>query len=186
MSFTAFSLLNCSVLHLLLWLIRVCLSALSPQVFYQLECLVICRLFFNPRFVKSDPSLSQIFLPFLLRLMLMRRSTWVLLPVLNYLEPFPIFLIWTLPNAYIFYYFTFTFSCGRVSLNYTCIYSENLCDISTCIVKLFPVTWWLQVNEDLEGEVRFASAVGPFTVPLRCTIKKCDVSICTVTTRWRQ
>lgn len=91
MSFTAFSLLNCSVLHLLLWLIRVCLSALSPQVFYQLECLVICRLFFNPRFVKSDLSLSQIFLPFLLRLMLMRRSTWVLLPVLNYLEPFPIF-----------------------------------------------------------------------------------------------
>lgn len=42
--------------------------------------------------------------------------------------------------------------------------------------KTSSVTWWLQINEDLEGEVRFASAVGPFAVPLRCTIKKCDVS----------
>ncbi|KAK1898268.1 Cilia- and flagella-associated protein 74, partial [Dissostichus eleginoides] len=33
------------------------------------------------------------------------------------------------------------------------------------------------INEDLEGEVRFASAVGPFSVPVRCTIKKCDMEV---------
>ncbi|KAK5894290.1 hypothetical protein CesoFtcFv8_010998 [Champsocephalus esox] len=33
------------------------------------------------------------------------------------------------------------------------------------------------INEDLEGEVRFASAVGPFSVPVRCTIKKCDMKV---------
>ncbi|KAL7399008.1 hypothetical protein ABVT39_018484 [Epinephelus coioides] len=33
------------------------------------------------------------------------------------------------------------------------------------------------INEDLEGEVRFASAVGPFSVPVRCTIKKCDLEV---------
>ncbi|KAK5863236.1 hypothetical protein PBY51_000282 [Eleginops maclovinus] len=32
-------------------------------------------------------------------------------------------------------------------------------------------------SEDLEGEVRFASAVGPFSVPIRCTIKKCDMEV---------
>lgn len=61
MSFTACSLLlNCQVLHLLLWLIRICLSASSPRVFYRLECPVRCKLFFNPRFVKSQHSLSHI------------------------------------------------------------------------------------------------------------------------------
>ncbi|KAM9350311.1 cilia- and flagella-associated protein 74 [Symphorus nematophorus] len=34
-----------------------------------------------------------------------------------------------------------------------------------------------RINEDLEGEVRFASAVGPFSVPIRCTIKKCDLEV---------
>ncbi|XP_029292469.1 cilia- and flagella-associated protein 74 isoform X3 [Cottoperca gobio] len=33
------------------------------------------------------------------------------------------------------------------------------------------------INEDLEGEVQFASAVGPFSVPVRCTIKKCDLEV---------
>ncbi|XP_076597344.1 cilia- and flagella-associated protein 74 isoform X1 [Chaetodon auriga] len=33
------------------------------------------------------------------------------------------------------------------------------------------------INEDLEGEVQFASAVGPFSVPIRCTIKKCDLEV---------
>ncbi|XP_033944059.1 cilia- and flagella-associated protein 74 isoform X2 [Pseudochaenichthys georgianus] len=33
------------------------------------------------------------------------------------------------------------------------------------------------INEDLEGEVRFASAVGPFSVPVRCAIKKCDMKV---------
>ncbi|XP_053173341.1 cilia- and flagella-associated protein 74 [Scomber japonicus] len=33
------------------------------------------------------------------------------------------------------------------------------------------------INEDLEGEVRFASAAGPFSVPVRCTIKKCDLEV---------
>ncbi|XP_037629906.1 cilia- and flagella-associated protein 74 isoform X4 [Sebastes umbrosus] len=33
------------------------------------------------------------------------------------------------------------------------------------------------INEDLEGEVQFASAAGPFSVPVRCTIKKCDLEV---------
>ncbi|XP_040915235.1 cilia- and flagella-associated protein 74 [Toxotes jaculatrix] len=33
------------------------------------------------------------------------------------------------------------------------------------------------INEDLEGEIQFASAVGPFSVPVRCTIKKCDLEV---------
>ncbi|XP_040009856.1 cilia- and flagella-associated protein 74 isoform X3 [Xiphias gladius] len=33
------------------------------------------------------------------------------------------------------------------------------------------------INEDLEGEVQFASAVGPFCVPVRCTIKKCALEV---------
>ena len=35
----------------------------------------------------------------------------------------------------------------------------------------------LQINEDLEGEVKFLSQTGPFSIPLRCTTKKCDVSL---------
>ncbi|KAM3618715.1 uncharacterized protein V6R79_023944 [Siganus canaliculatus] len=34
-----------------------------------------------------------------------------------------------------------------------------------------------EINEDLEGEVRFMSAAGPFSVPVRCTIKKCDLEV---------
>ncbi|XP_029975349.1 cilia- and flagella-associated protein 74 [Salarias fasciatus] len=34
-----------------------------------------------------------------------------------------------------------------------------------------------KVNEDLEGEIRFASAAGPFSVPVRCTIKKCKMEV---------
>ncbi|XP_073326821.1 cilia- and flagella-associated protein 74 isoform X2 [Pagrus major] len=33
------------------------------------------------------------------------------------------------------------------------------------------------INEDLEGEVQFASAVAPFSVPVRCTTKKCDLEV---------
>ncbi|XP_035863811.1 cilia- and flagella-associated protein 74 isoform X3 [Sander lucioperca] len=33
------------------------------------------------------------------------------------------------------------------------------------------------INEDLEGEVQFASAMGPFSVPVRCTIKRCDLEV---------
>ncbi|XP_064156962.1 cilia- and flagella-associated protein 74 isoform X2 [Anguilla rostrata] len=33
------------------------------------------------------------------------------------------------------------------------------------------------INKDLDGEVQFLSAAGPFSVPLRCTIKKCSLSI---------
>ncbi|XP_070696380.1 cilia- and flagella-associated protein 74 [Pempheris klunzingeri] len=33
------------------------------------------------------------------------------------------------------------------------------------------------INEDLEGEVQFTSAVAPFSVPVRCTIKKCDLEV---------
>ncbi|XP_067447707.1 cilia- and flagella-associated protein 74 isoform X2 [Thunnus thynnus] len=33
------------------------------------------------------------------------------------------------------------------------------------------------INEDLEGEVQFTSAMGSFTVPVRCTTKKCDLEV---------
>ncbi|KAM9342390.1 cilia- and flagella-associated protein 74 [Pholidichthys leucotaenia] len=33
------------------------------------------------------------------------------------------------------------------------------------------------INEDLEGEIYFASAVGPFSVSVRCTIKKCKPEV---------
>ncbi|XP_041712166.2 cilia- and flagella-associated protein 74 isoform X1 [Coregonus clupeaformis] len=33
------------------------------------------------------------------------------------------------------------------------------------------------INKDLKGEVQFVSAAGPFSVPIRCTIKKCDLSV---------
>lgn len=34
----------------------------------------------------------------------------------------------------------------------------------------------LQFNKDLEGAVQFSAEAGVFSVPIRCTIKKCDVS----------
>ncbi|XP_030589922.1 cilia- and flagella-associated protein 74 isoform X2 [Archocentrus centrarchus] len=33
------------------------------------------------------------------------------------------------------------------------------------------------INEDLEGELHFASALGPFSVPVRCTVKKCILEV---------
>lgn len=35
-----------------------------------------------------------------------------------------------------------------------------------------------QINESLFGEINFLSQTGPFSIPLHCTIKKCDVSSC--------
>ncbi|KAG7226924.1 hypothetical protein INR49_022219 [Caranx melampygus] len=40
-----------------------------------------------------------------------------------------------------------------------------------------PVVVLFKINEDLEGEIQFASAGGPFSVPVRCTIKKCDLVV---------
>lgn len=33
----------------------------------------------------------------------------------------------------------------------------------------------LQFNKDLEGDVQFSAEAGVFSIPIRCTIKKCDV-----------
>ncbi|XP_019906907.2 cilia- and flagella-associated protein 74 [Esox lucius] len=33
------------------------------------------------------------------------------------------------------------------------------------------------INKDFNGEVQFVSAAGPFIVPIRCTMKKCDLSV---------
>ncbi|KAJ8016666.1 hypothetical protein DPEC_G00009610 [Dallia pectoralis] len=33
------------------------------------------------------------------------------------------------------------------------------------------------MNQDLNGDVQFVSAMGSFTVPIRCTMKKCDLSV---------
>ena len=35
---------------------------------------------------------------------------------------------------------------------------------------------FLQINEDLDGEVKFLTQTGPFNVPVTCSTKKCDVS----------
>ncbi|MBN3301016.1 CFA74 protein, partial [Amia calva] len=39
------------------------------------------------------------------------------------------------------------------------------------------VTFKPMVNKDLDGEVQFLSQTGPFSVPLKCTIKKCDLVV---------
>lgn len=152
-----------SVLHLLLWFIKFCLAASSTLVFYLRECPVKCKQFFNPRFVKSRLS------PFNICNILINSSPPVLddgpfsLIKLFTGSPFCLFLVLLGLGLYLF--------SGR-------LFSSN--------AKLLSVTQWLQTNEDLEGEVRFTSVVGPFAVPLRCTIKKCDVSSHKVATRlWR-
>ncbi|XP_078697450.1 cilia- and flagella-associated protein 74-like [Branchiostoma floridae x Branchiostoma belcheri] len=39
------------------------------------------------------------------------------------------------------------------------------------------VTFKPMINEDLEGAVEFLAQTGPFFIPLRCTTKKCDLSV---------
>ncbi|KAK2188128.1 hypothetical protein NP493_143g01026 [Ridgeia piscesae] len=39
------------------------------------------------------------------------------------------------------------------------------------------VTFKPMINEDLEGEVTFLAQTGPFSIPLICTTKKCDLSV---------
>lgn len=43
-------------------------------------------------------------------------------------------------------------------------------------LRLFGMLLHLQFNKDLEGDVQFSAEAGVFSVPLRCTVKKCDVS----------
>ena len=40
----------------------------------------------------------------------------------------------------------------------------------------FKCSHWLQLNEDLEGHIDFLAQTGPFSVPIRCVTKKCQVS----------
>lgn len=35
---------------------------------------------------------------------------------------------------------------------------------------------FLQLNEDLEGHIDFLAQTGPFSVPIRCVTKKCQVN----------
>jgi hypothetical protein len=39
------------------------------------------------------------------------------------------------------------------------------------------VTFKPMINEDLVGQVNFMAQTGVFSVPLKCTTKKCDVSV---------
>ncbi|KAK7476539.1 hypothetical protein BaRGS_00032219 [Batillaria attramentaria] len=39
------------------------------------------------------------------------------------------------------------------------------------------VTFAPKINEDLFGEVKFLSQTGPFSIPLHCTTKKCDLQL---------
>ncbi|XP_053705397.1 cilia- and flagella-associated protein 74-like isoform X2 [Synchiropus splendidus] len=41
----------------------------------------------------------------------------------------------------------------------------------------FIVTFQPKINKDMEGEILFAAAAGPFSVPVRCTTKKCEVQV---------
>nr|XP_039273717.1 cilia- and flagella-associated protein 74-like isoform X2 [Styela clava] len=39
------------------------------------------------------------------------------------------------------------------------------------------VTFTPMINEDLEGEVQFLAQTGPFSIPLKCSTKKCDLCL---------
>ena len=39
----------------------------------------------------------------------------------------------------------------------------------------FKCSHWSQLNEDLEGHIDFLAQTGPFSVPIRCVTKKCQV-----------
>ncbi|KAM9786037.1 cilia- and flagella-associated protein 74-like [Neosynchiropus ocellatus] len=41
----------------------------------------------------------------------------------------------------------------------------------------FTITFQPKINKDMEGEIMFAAAAGPFSVPVRCTTKKCQVQV---------
>ena len=51
---------------------------------------------------------------------------------------------------------------------------------SFILLFLFPFkcSHWLQLNEDLEGHIDFLAQTGPFSVPIRCVTKKCQVFSC--------
>ncbi|XP_054868574.1 cilia- and flagella-associated protein 74 isoform X2 [Amphiprion ocellaris] len=49
--------------------------------------------------------------------------------------------------------------------------------LSTGMACDLQVVFHPMINKDLEGEIQFASAVGPFSVPVRCTIKKCILKV---------
>ena len=51
---------------------------------------------------------------------------------------------------------------GQLSAGLTCEFS----------VKFEP-----KINKDLNGEVKFLSTNGPFSIPISCTVKKCDLSV---------
>ncbi|XP_076023285.1 cilia- and flagella-associated protein 74 [Genypterus blacodes] len=50
----------------------------------------------------------------------------------------------------------------------------SLCTGMSCDMQ---VVFQPMLNKDLEGEIQFASAMGPFSVPVRCTIKRCDMEV---------
>ncbi len=41
----------------------------------------------------------------------------------------------------------------------------------------FNVSFRPRINKDLTGELQFLASNGPFSIPIRCTIKKCDLSV---------
>jgi hypothetical protein len=41
----------------------------------------------------------------------------------------------------------------------------------------FFVTFKPKINKDIEGTVEFLSTNGPFSIPIKCSIKKCDLSV---------
>ncbi|XP_061625255.1 cilia- and flagella-associated protein 74 isoform X1 [Phyllopteryx taeniolatus] len=49
--------------------------------------------------------------------------------------------------------------------------------LSTGMSCEMQITFHPSINEDLEGEVDFASAAGRFSVHVRCTIKRCDLEV---------
>jgi len=60
----------------------------------------------------------------------------------------------------VFTWVAFDLNCGKIF--------EFISFLSMCVP--------LQINEDLIGEVFFMAQTGPFSIPLHCTTKKCDVS----------
>ena len=53
---------------------------------------------------------------------------------------------------------------GQLSAGLTCEFNVKFCP---------------RINKDLEGELKFLASNGPFVIPIKCTVKKCDLSLST-------
>ena len=82
---------------------------------------------------------------------------------LNHLSPWPYQLSVSLFNPP-------PLSCNTSSFNY--LYPPSLPTPYT-----LPLSHIKQLNEDLIGEIHFLSQTGPFSIPVKCLMKQCLISV---------